>query len=341
MDLQRPDGSFQECEMFPDPGQAPVELQTVSVTGEVVRSLVQLRSASQEVRRVVERAVQWLSSQLEMIDRDPHPHDLAVVAHSLHEAGSASSEAAFQLLSKYRVEAGQRMFWGSEAGPSVTEVMEDEVRLLPNPVLCCQSLSVRATALALLTYTARRERLTLPIVHWLHSRRGGHSTWSDGVTSALATEALVAFALDSATEETNLAVRVDIRSGEGVVKTSFLTLNSVEKSQQLVTGGADDGVVTVTAQGRGRAVLQLSQHYSAAAEVRRAPVKAFSLEVTAGERSVTACYSWLCPDQTGYSGPAVLSLLLPTGWTVDLSKLGGELVNNTLHLTHNYVRHSL
>ena len=89
--------------------------------------------------------------------------------------------------------------------------------------------------------------------------------------------------MDSATEETNLAVRVDIRSGEGVVKTSFLTLNSVEKSQQLVTGGADDGVVTVTAQGRGRAVLQ---HYSAAAEVRRAPV---SLVVMAGERSVTAC----------------------------------------------------
>ena len=37
------------------------------------------------------------------------------------------------------------------------------------------------------------------------------------------------FALDSATEETNLAVRVDIRSGEGVVKTFFLTLNSVKK----------------------------------------------------------------------------------------------------------------
>ena len=35
--------------------------------------------------------------------------------------------------------------------------------------------------------------------------------------------------MDSATEETNLAVRVDIRSGEGVVKTFFLTLNSVKK----------------------------------------------------------------------------------------------------------------
>ena len=105
-----------------------------------------------------------------------------------------------------------------------------------------------------------------------------------------------------------------------------------------MTGGAEDGVVTVTAQGRGRAVLQLSQHYSAAAEVRRAPVKAFSLEVRAGERSVTACYSWLCPDKTGYSGPTVVSVRPPTGWSVISNMVGdGEVLNNTLYVSHNYV----
>ena len=102
--------------MFPDPGQAPVELQRVSVTGEVVTSLVQLRARSEALRQVIERAVEWLSSQLETIDRDPHPHDLAVAAHSLHVAGSPSSEAAFQLLSKYRVESAELMFWGGKDG---------------------------------------------------------------------------------------------------------------------------------------------------------------------------------------------------------------------------------
>ena len=326
--------------MFPDPGQAPVELQRVSVTGEVVTSLVQLRARSEALRQVIERAVEWLSSQLETIVRDPHPHVLAVAAHSLHVAGSPSSEAAFQLLSKYRVEAGQMMFWGSEVGEKVTAVVEEELRLLSNPVLCCQSLSVRATALALLTYTARRERLTLPIVQWLHSRRGGHSTWTDGVSSAFATEALVTFTLDTETEETSLAVRLDFRSKTGTMKTSFLTLNRLEKSQQLVKAEADVEAVTVTAQGRGRAVIQLSQHYSASGEteVRTSPVRAFSLELKSGLNSVSACYSWLCPDQTGYSGPTVLSFVLPSGWTADSSSLGGEMINNTLYLPHNFVR---
>ena len=33
--------------MFPDPGQAPVELQTISVTAELLTSLVQLRNSNQ------------------------------------------------------------------------------------------------------------------------------------------------------------------------------------------------------------------------------------------------------------------------------------------------------
>ena len=33
--------------MFPDPSQAPVELQTISVTAELLTSLVQLRNSNQ------------------------------------------------------------------------------------------------------------------------------------------------------------------------------------------------------------------------------------------------------------------------------------------------------
>ena len=296
---------------------------------------------------MVEAAILWLTRQLAVIDRDPHPHDLAVVAHSLHTAGSASSEAAFQVLSKYRVESGQMMFWGSEEGGEGGDherrvVVEDEVRLEPNTLVCCQSLSVRATALALLTYTARRERLTLPIVRWLHSTRGGHNSWTDGVSSALATQALATFALHSEPEETSLAVRLDMREREGRVRTSYLTINPLEM-WQVVRRSGQGGVVTVTVQGRGRAVLQMSQEFQAG--LSSSPVTAYSLEVevrSAGPRTatLTSCHAWLCPAQTGYSGPALLTIALPTGWRPDtavLAQTGAELVNSSVLLTYNYL----
>ena len=37
-------GSFQELEMFPDPSQAPVEFQEISVTSQVVITLASLRN---------------------------------------------------------------------------------------------------------------------------------------------------------------------------------------------------------------------------------------------------------------------------------------------------------
>ena len=286
----------------------------------------------------MEAASLWLTRQLTVIDRDPHPHDLAVVAHSLHTAGSASSEAAFQLLSKYRVEGGGVMFWGSEEGPGDQqrrEVVGAEVRLGPNPLVCCQSLSVRATALALLTYTARRERLSLPIVRWLQSRRAGHTAWTDGVSSALATQALATFALHTETEEPSLAVRLDMRERGGRVRTSYLTLNPLEMWQVVQRSGQTE-VVTVTVQGRGRAVLQMSQQ-SETGVASSSPVTAYSLELSAGPSSLTSCHSWLCPYQTGYSGPALLTLSLPTGVRVEeaaLAETGAEVVNNSLLLTY-------
>ena len=38
---------------------------------------------------VVENATRWLSNQLKIIDRDPHPHDLAAVAFSLQVIGTS------------------------------------------------------------------------------------------------------------------------------------------------------------------------------------------------------------------------------------------------------------
>ena len=289
---------------------------------------------------VIEKATQWLASQLTSIDRDPHPHDLAAVAHSLQAAEAEAAEAAFQLLSKYRIEDGDTMFWGSEAGPRPNTG-------LPTTLACCQSLAVRATALALATYTRRGERLRGRAVTWLHARRLHHSGWGDAVTSALATRALVLHSLAQPARDTSLSVRLELVAEDGSRgRTKLLTLNSREPGPHVISDTWRGAAVTARVSGRGRAVLQLSQLYPTQL-VRAAPVTAYQLELrVTPQLELTSCQTWLCPDLTGYSGPASLAVTLPTGYslapglaTEDMEEVADwQISNNTVHLHYNYVR---
>ena len=288
---------------------------------------------------VIENATQWLASQLTSIDRDPHPHDLAAVAHSLQAAEAEAAEAAFQLLSKYRIEDGDTMFWGSEAGPRPNTG-------LPTTLACCQSLAVRATALALATYTRRGERLRGRAVTWLHARRLHHSGWGDAVTSALATRALVLHSLAQPARDTSLSVRLELVAEDGSRgRTKLLTLNSREPGPHVISDTWRGAAVTARVSGRGRAVLQLSQLYPTQL-VRAAPVTAYQLELrVTPQLELTSCQTWLCPDLTGYSGPASLAVTLPTGYslapglaTEDMEEVADwQISNNTVHLHYNYV----
>merc|ERR1719219_948090 len=129
------------------------------------------------------------------------------------------------------------MFWGSqdgdlehgkgsqhgvkdERGKSNGERRDSKGRLLPNPVLCCESLSVRATAQALLTYSLRREFIIEPIARWINSRRRSPTSWSARSAAvswdtALAVQALVAHSLANSGEtRTSLAITVRMRSSK-------------------------------------------------------------------------------------------------------------------------------
>ena len=300
-------GSFQENEMFPDASQAPVEFQEVSVTAQVVITLASLRNIRpvgvvetkeyvisllnpcliQELKRklkqksVLLKSSSWLSSQLKSLDRDPHPHDLAIVAYALHLSDHPSKEAAFQLLSKYRIESDQFMFWGSDTEPPhKTQLVDSQPHLLPNLVLCCQSLSVRATAYGLLTYTARREFIIEPIVQWINARRHSHSSWSSAVDSALATEALMVFSVSSPAVETSLSVNVEF-VGNMKKKVTVLTVNDVEMGPHVIQLDNFYGHVRVEVTGQGRAVVQLSSNYKALTEASLSvsPVAAYEQEV--------------------------------------------------------------
>ena len=169
------------------------------------------------------------------------------------------------------------MFWGSDnESPRPVRVVDELPQMLPNPVLCCQSLSVRATAYGLLTYSLRREFIIEPIVQWLNARRQAHSSWAGPVDSALAIEALVMYSLTSMQSVNSLSVSVEFK-GAGKSKTRLLTLNEKEMGPHLITLDNFYGHVKVEVSGEGKAVMQLSNRYTVRNEngLADSPVKAF------------------------------------------------------------------
>ena len=203
------------------------------------------------------------------------------MAYALQLADSPSKDAAFELLSKYRIESDQYMFWGSDnEPPRPTRLVENHHHLLPNPLLCCQSLSVRATAYGLLTYTIRRELIIEPIVQWLNARRHSHSSWSASVDSALATEALAMYSVSSLPVETSLSVKVEF-VGKMKSKVNVLTVNDLELGPHLISLDNFYGHVRVEVTGQGKAVVQLSSKYRVMAEksLEESPVQAYEQEV--------------------------------------------------------------
>ena len=265
-------------------------------------------------------ATSWLAAQLYQLDRQGHPADLAAVAYSLEVARSPAREAAFQLLSKYRQEGEGLMFWGSAGEEDVGTRRDDQGHLLPNPSLCCESLSVRATAQALLTYSLRREFIIEPIARWLNSRRHSATSWSSSWDSAVATQALVAHSLASPGPTTRLAIKVKLQGSR--TRQAAFTLSPSEPGPQHLGLTNFHGEVVVEVQGQGTALLQLSSTYTRPTTTALTPpVTAWALEATAelspntSEVVVTSCQRWLCPYETGYSGPAVLEVKLPSGFS--------------------------
>ena len=274
-------------------------------------------------------------------------------------SGRLSSEAAFQLLSKYRIENGDYMFWGSDIEETFRDFnyRENLKQFMPNPILCCQSLSGRATAMALMTYAKRREIWRGPIVNWLHSRRQKHSGWGDSITTALTLKALLEDILNSEStrESVNIGVKlefIDIQTGRK--KTKLLTVNNMEMGPHIASEriGEMGGYVTVTTQGTGKAVLQLSQHFSNVEfkEMKKSPVTAFQIQLSVSSRGrfvlLKSCQTWLCPYQTGYSGPSTVIISLPTGFNVTHDMIdkkfmegvsGVDILNNTVYVHYTHV----
>ena len=92
---------------------------------------------------------------------------LALVARSLQSSGASGAEAAFEILAKHRQESELGLYWGDG-----------------------DILSVQATSLALITYTARGEEyMAERILVWI-SLRLSKAQISDPVTQALVTEAM-------------------------------------------------------------------------------------------------------------------------------------------------------
>ena len=144
---------------------------------------------------------------------------------------------------------------------------------------------------------------------------------------------------------------VDIQTGRK--KTKLLTVNNMEMGPHIASEriGEMGGYVTVTTQGTGKAVLQLSQHFSNVnfKAMKKSPVTAFQIQLSVSSRGrfvlLKSCQTWLCPYQTGYSGPSTVIISLPTGFKVTQDMIdrkflegatGVDIIKNKvfIHYTH-------
>ncbi len=187
------DGSFQESYLFGGrrDGHVPVEFQKVSLTAHIVLSLeefvgrrasiMELTSSlisslllhlslqmyqSVDCSRAVRQACAYLSSQL------PSLHHLSTTSSSHSSSESAlrlslvvralqvgsrlklapanAAETAFEILARQQLEKGEFVFWGDGG---------------------CDPLSLRATALALLVYLDRGERISTDrVASWVSEK---------------------------------------------------------------------------------------------------------------------------------------------------------------------------
>ena len=140
----------------------------------------------------------------------------------------------------------------------------------------------------------------------------------------MVTQALMEYAINEVTlkNDDSLGIQIDLIDDErNRTKTKLLTVNKYEMGPHIVSErfGEKGGRVSVTVRGTGKAMLQMSQDLNT--EMPPAsPVTAYQLELSVSNRRkqsiLKSCQTWLCPYQTGYSGPSLLSITLPSGYIV-------------------------
>ena len=112
------------------------------------------------------RAISWFDHNLNLLDRNGNPYEVAIVAYAMMLAKSTSAEAAFGVLRRHAREDGGYIYWGKEPVPLPAQTLKKKRHfLLPRLTNPFDATIVETTAYALLTYVGRHQELFVePIV---------------------------------------------------------------------------------------------------------------------------------------------------------------------------------
>ena len=134
------------------------------------------------------RAISWFDHNLNLLDRNGNPYEVAIVAYAMMLAKSTSAEAAFGVLRRHAREDGGYIYWGKEPVPLPAQRLENQrpflLPRLPNPF---DATNVEITAYALVTYVGRQELFVEPIVKWFNTHRLTDGGWASTQDTIIAT----------------------------------------------------------------------------------------------------------------------------------------------------------
>ena len=335
--FQTQDGAFYEVARFADRKMNsttswgitdPIRHRNISLTAHVVIALSTIRDLPGELgpRVAVARskAISWLDRNLNLLDRNGDPYEVAIVAYAMMLAKSTSAEAAFGILRRHAREEGGYVYWGREAVPLPAQRLENQrpfqLPRLPHPF---DATNVETTAYALLTYVGRQELFVEPIVKWLNTQRLTNGGWASTQDTIIATQALIEYTVRHRIREvTSLTVEVEATSNPQLKRTMYITEQNLAEPQFMDIPNAW-GTVKINARGAGYAIMQLSLQYNVDVNrfVTPPPVKAFNLvpRLSFSGRNNShitydICQKWINTRESNTSGMTVLDVAVPTGY---------------------------
>jgi len=175
--------------------------------------------------------------------------------------------------------------------------------------------------------------MTEPIIKWLNKKRSSSAGWGSTVDTLLATESLLKwsakFGEDFQEIEGGVAMEVESRQGR-----RSIVVNNLNDVIALDSSTKD---INVEAKGRGLALVQLVSTFSTTSQhviKNEFDVNAFNLEPRVEFQTikfmsqqevnqilVLSCQRWNCQKDLSVSGPAILTMKVPTGYMMDSEEL--------------------
>uniref|UniRef100_A0A1B6D127 TEP1-F n=1 Tax=Clastoptera arizonana TaxID=38151 RepID=A0A1B6D127_9HEMI len=346
------EGAFYEVTWLPDrkmnnslnwEGDS-VRFRNISLTAHVLIMLDMVKDLTggigAKVAQAQGRAIQWLERNLNLLDKQGEPYEVAIVAYALMMSKAASAEAAFGILIKHSRKEGGLTYWGKEQLPLPPFKMENQKPfLLPRLPYKYDSSNIETTSYALLVYVSRQELFIDSIVKWINAQRLTDGGWASTQDTIWALKALIEYTNRARLRDVlSLNVTIEATALPGKQKFFHVNNKNIAQLQRLEIPQAW-GTVKVQAKGAGFAILQMSVQYNVdiAKFQTQPPERAFSLQTRAifqgrNQSHITyqSCQRWTNVNESTRSGMAVLDVTIPTGYIIQQQKLDAYVLTKNV-----------